>query len=160
MDENRWLAGRMIETLEKRDAVRKAARWRGLVPRETMATLMLGSSSVALAGVMLLVTSLGFTGVGFPTWSEPREWLVEGQGTQWDPSTKMSVPVLVSAGTVYMPSRECDLLAFVGLVLGGIGIGLSVRRRRFSWLSAIGFSVTLGMMAIVVVRGAMSTIVR
>ncbi len=151
----------MIESVEKRDAARDSARRRGLL-HETTATLMLGSASVALASVMLIVTSLGFSGIGFQPWSEPRELIVEAmpRQTRWNPTTKETARVFVSAGTVYVPSRECDLLAFVGLVLGGIGIALSVRRRKFSWLSAIGFSVTVGMMAIVVARGAMTTIVR
>jgi hypothetical protein len=148
MNENRWIFARIIESVRKRDAAREAGRRRELM-RETTATLMLGSASVALASVMLVVTSLGFSGIGFQPWSEPRELIVQA-------ATIRRGQKLV---TVYVPSRECDLLAFVGLVLGGIGIALSVRRRRFSWLSAIGFSVTLGMMAIVVARGAMTTVV-
>jgi hypothetical protein len=159
VDEYRWLAGRMIESHEKRDATREAARRRRLLPRETMATLMLGTASVALATVMMVVTLPGLAGFGFAPWSEPRELMVEETPprliTRWDALTNHDVtePALVSAGRVYLPSRECDLLAFFSLALGGIGIALSVRRRRFSWLSAIGFTVTLVMMAIVVAEG-------
>ena len=145
MDEHSLLAGRMIRFAEERDQ----ARWRRLFAHETIATLMLGTASVGLGIVMLVVTSLGLAGHAFRPWSEPRERMVETTPPQYRRSLDLrtmnwvSEPVLVSAGRVFVPSRECHLMAWVGVVLGGIGLGVSLRRRRFSRLSAIGFTVTL-----------------
>ncbi len=162
MDKRRWLAGRMTFSAEDRDAARVAARRGRHEPRETVATLMLGTSSIAFAMVTIVATLPGVFGLEFPRWSERRAFMVEASPGKFDrdPFTGQKVPVLVPAGSVHVPSHECDLLAFLSLILGAIGIALSVRRGRFSYLSVIGFSVTLLMMAIVVSYSVLGTVVR
>ena len=158
MDERLWLFDRMIRYAEEREQARLAAFRRRLLPRETIATLMLGTASVTLAMVVLVVTLLGLFGIGFQRWSEPREVMVETGRfiTIYDPKNgDVTEPVLVSAGRVFVPSPECVLAACMGLVLGGIGLAVSLRRRKLSWLSASGFSLTLLMMMIVVASGAL-----
>jgi hypothetical protein len=163
--DSRWIVERIIRSSEERDQAHLAAFRRRLLPRETMATLMLGTASTALAIVMLIVTFLGLFGVSFQRWSKPREVMVETTPPEFtrrfDPLTNsyVSEPVLVSAGRIFVPSPECDLLACFGFVLGGIGLAESLRRRKFSWLSAIGFTLMLLMMLIVVACGTLMTLV-
>jgi hypothetical protein len=126
---------------------------------------MLGTASLALAIVTLTVTLLGLRGIPFPRWSESREVMVETSPptftVRFDRETNRQVtePVLVSAGRVFVPSAECGLLAFVAFVLGAIGIAVSLRRRKLSWLSAIGIIVSLLTMWIVVASGTLMRLV-
>ena len=129
-----------------------------------MATLMLGSASVALAIVMLVVTLMGLSGKSFRPWSEPRDVMVEtGKWAgrfDWRTNTYVSEPELVSAGKIFVPSAECDALAFLGFILGVIGIAVSLQRRKFSWLSAIGVTLMILVMVIVVACGTLNTLMR
>src|SRR3954449_7138950 len=45
--------------------------------RKSMATLLIGTASVGLAIVMLIVTVLGLFGLSIEPWTEPRKVLVE-----------------------------------------------------------------------------------
>jgi hypothetical protein len=72
--------------------------------------------------------------------------------------TYKSVPDLVSSGRVFVPSDDCQRLAWVGLVLGGLGLAVSLRRRKFSWSSAIGFTLMLLMINIVGACDTMMTL--
>jgi hypothetical protein len=116
---------------------------------------MLGSASLGLAIVMVTVTFLGLIGMSFPPFSEPREVTVEATPrrftTRIDRGQYVSEPVLVSAGRIFVPSSNCARLPFAGWLLGGIGITVSWRRRKCSWLSAIG--VTLMLLAMMIVAG-------
>jgi hypothetical protein len=131
--------GQIIRSAARLKEARAVAVRRRLLRRETLATLMLGTASVALGIVMFMVTLLGLAGIPFRPWSEPRERFVETTPEHF-----------VSAGSVFVPSPECDQLAWFGFALGGLGVALSLRRRKFSWLSAIGFSLMLLMMLVVV----------
>ena len=51
---------------------------------------------------------------------------------------------------IWLPSDDCVLLSFVGLFAAGIGIALSLHRRKFSWLSAAAFTLILLTMLVVV----------
>jgi len=135
-----------------------------LGPREDLATLMLGTASVALAMVMSIVTLMGLRGISFPPWSVPRDVMVKASPPRftdvYDPVSRRyaAVPKLVSSGKVFVPSSVCCGLAFLGLVLGGIGLAVSLRRRKLSWLSAIGFTLMLLMMAIVIACDTLMTL--
>ena len=102
----RWIVERIIRSSEERDQAHLAAFRGRLLPRETMATLMLGTASAALAIVMLIVTLLGLLGISFQPWSEPREVMVETTPprytSRFDPLTNsyVSEPVLVSAPAI------------------------------------------------------------
>ena len=120
MDKRRWLAGRKTVSAEDCDAAHVAARRGRLKPRETVATLMLGTSSIAFAMVTTVATLPGVFGLEVPRWSERRAFMVEASPRKFDrdPHTNQQMPVLVPAGTVHVPSHECDLLAFLSLILG------------------------------------------
>jgi hypothetical protein len=149
---------------ERRHVRRKAFR-RTLRPRDTTATLMLGAASAGLAVVMLIVTILGACGIAFPPWTVPRQVMVEAT---LPPSTVVSgsapvtakrVPLLVPSGrVVFVPSGDCHWLLLLGALLGGIGLAASLRRREFSWLSAIGFLLMLLMMEFVVACDMLMTL--
>jgi hypothetical protein len=132
-----------------------------LRPRESIATLMLGTASVSLAIVMLLVTILGLRGRAFAPWSEPRELLVEavprGYEVVPDPQSHELVTLvkLVPAGRVWVPSSEAAALAMLSWALAGLGLVVAWRRRHFSWLSAIGLVLSLVTMANVVASGTL-----
>ncbi len=146
MDDNRSTDPGVARIIAKaRDLNRKRLRerlraFRRTLRSETMATMMLGSGSLALAVVMTIVTALGLLGISFQAWSKPRVF----------PVTSGTATVLTK---ILVPSDDCAVLAFLGLIFGGMGIALSVKQRKFSWLSAIGFTLTLVMMLIVVAYG-------
>jgi hypothetical protein len=94
---------------------------------------MLGSASAGMALIMLTVTFMGLYGVSFREWSEPK---------------------FVFAGKIFLPSRQSMAISFCGLIIGAIGLGLSLRRRTFSWLSALGLGLMLLTMAVVVCCGS------
>jgi hypothetical protein len=142
-----WIFERVIRAHEAEDRSRRALLLSRLRPRETMASLMLGSLSVALAIIPVAVTIIGFRGGSIPPFSEARDVLAETGSFEsgYDPETKklISIPVLVRAGRIFVPSAQCELQAFVGLVLGAIGLALSVCRQKFSWLSVLGIAFAL-----------------
>ena len=115
---------------------------------------MLGTSSLAMAIVMSVVTLGGLFGVIREPWTERHVVLVEKQPRQvisrQDPATGQytSEVVYVDAGYIGMPTGNTVLLGWLSLILGGIGLALSVRERRVSWLCAAGFAMTLAMMAL------------
>jgi hypothetical protein len=123
---------------------------------------MLGTASVSLAIVMLIVTILGLRGLAFEPWSEPRDVLEEPVPLAiveyWDPHSGEYVlgVKLVSSGTrVWVPSCEAVPLLILSWALGGLGLVAAWRKRHFSWLSAIGFIISLVTMAIVVAAGTL-----
>ena len=142
---------------EEREAAR-IARARGTARanrfRENVGTMMLGTSSLAMAVVMSVVTLGGLLGVIREPWTERRVVLVEKQPreviSRQDPATGQysSEVVYVDAGYIGMPTGNTVLLGWLSLILGGIGLALSVRERRFSRLCAAGFAMTLAMMAL------------
>jgi hypothetical protein len=137
----------------RRPASRRPLRLRF---RETMATLALGSGSLCLAIVMLVAIMAGLFGRAIEPWTEPRFVWVEKAPPEFvltrDPLSNEyeSTRVLVPSRQIAVPSRECHLLAFLSLVLGGIGLLLSIRRRYVSWVSFAGFTLTFLMMGTVV----------
>ena len=161
MAERDWTFERIIRYAEDCEQARLRAFRRRLSPRETMATLLFGTGSVTLGIGMLIVTLLGLLGISFQPWSEPRIVMVEATPRQFtsrfDPKTKNYVTeaVLVSVGRVFVPSPDCVLPQLMGYVLGGIGLAVSLRRRKFSWLSAIGVTLMLLSMMIVVACGTL-----
>ncbi len=148
------------ELNEDRDRDRRRDLRRRLLLHETTATIMLGSASLALAIVMVIVTLMGLFGISFESWSEERRLLVQSPTSVTGSSapilrTVATGPVIVASRKVWIPSDDCTFLAFLGLALGGMGIGLSLLRRDFSWLSAIGFTLILLMMVTVVAFGTL-----
>jgi hypothetical protein len=133
--------------------------------RESMAAMMLGTASLSLASVMMIVTFMGLFGMSFGSLSEPREVMVRRTATgfidRWlsvsDSERREIVPAgeFVSGGRILVPSNDCSRLAFLGLVLGGMGLALSVQRRKFSWSSALGLTLVLVMMVTVVTLGTL-----
>ena len=145
----------ILRNAEELHLIRHRASRRMQRPRETMATLLLGTASVALAMVAVIVTFGGLFGISFTSWSDPRDVLVEVVGqstTRWDVASKsfVSEPVFVSSGRIWVPSGDFFWLAWAGLVLSGIGLAVSLQRRKLSWLSAIGFVLTLLVMMTIV----------
>jgi len=128
--------------------------------RETM-TMMMGTASLALAIVVVIVTLMGLFGMSFAPWSEPREFLVNTTATgfidRWISVSDSEVreSALVSSGRIWAPSCECDWVAWLGLVLGGLGLAVSLRRQELSWSSAIGFIVILLMLVTVATLGTL-----
>jgi hypothetical protein len=125
--------------------------------RETLGTMLLGTASLSLAIVMLIVTFAGLLGVRIERLSERRDVMVESTPpkfiSDWDPEIQrwVSVPVLTLSRSIWVPSDDCERLALLALVLGEVGLALSLRRRQLSWLSAIGFA--LALLAVLVVMG-------
>jgi hypothetical protein len=124
-----WLVNRLIRAYQAREQARRREFRRKLRPRETIGTMLLGNASLSLATVMLIVTFAGLCGVSFERFSERREVMDEA--------------TLTPAGRIWVPSHECHRLAWFAMVLGGIGLAISLRRRKLSWLSAIGFALAL-----------------
>jgi hypothetical protein len=124
--------------------------------RETLATLAFGAGSLGLAIVMFNVIVLGLFGFRIAPWTESRTVWVEKTPREFvvthDPISKAyeSSPALVPWGQIGMPSPDCHLLAFLSLILGAIGLSLSLQRREVSWVSAAGFTLTFLMMGTVV----------
>jgi hypothetical protein len=138
-----------------RDQVHRRAVLR-MLQLESTGTLMLGTASLALAVVMTIVTVLGLFGIPVRNWSQPRTWVIQttpGAGTTASPGGPGSLAGGATSRKVWVPSDDCTLLGFLGLILGGAGIGLSLRRGKFSWLSAAGFVLILLMMLLVVSCG-------
>src|SRR5262245_11511570 len=160
-----WIRDRLIWRERQREQSRRRAFWQRLPPRETMGTLWVGTASVALAIVMFIVTMAGLSGFPVAQWSEPWKVMVEAKPrsftSEFDPrsNTYVHESVLVASGTIWLPSPDCDRLAWPGLVLGAIGLAMSLRRGELSWLSAVGFTVTLLMMNFVVACGTLMTLV-
>jgi hypothetical protein len=117
---------------------------------ESTATLMLGTGSLALAIVMTIVTIVGLFGIPVANWSQPRTWVVQSGAAV---GASVGLTRMVGTRKIFLPSNDCVLLGLLGLVLGGLGILLSLQRRRFSWLSAVGFTLILMMMMLVIVCG-------
>jgi hypothetical protein len=120
--------------------------------RENMATMMLGTASLSLAIVVVVATVMGLLGIPCGQWSEPRSVLAHKAATgfidRWLSlsDSDVNASMLVPSGRIYVSSAACDLLAWSGLALGGMGIALPLRRRKFSWLSALGLTLILLMM--------------
>ncbi len=57
-------------------------------------------------------------------------------------------------------SFYCDRLASSGMILGGWGLVLSLLRRKLSWLSAIGFVLSLATLVTVAAIGALMRLER
>jgi hypothetical protein len=154
----------MIRLYDEREEARDRALWRRLIPRETIGTLLLGTLSVALAVVMLLVIVLGLFAKSLPPWNEPRSVMVEAVPRQFittydsDLHRNVRVPLLVSSRRIWVPSTDCHRLVWLGLVFGAVGIAMSLRRREWSWLSAIGFALMLLSLNIVVACEALMTL--
>ena len=126
---------------ERRSKFRRIFRW-----RESVATLMLGCPSLALTGILFVVTVIGLAGFPLRPWNVPRTWMAEAKPLRFEyhidvDGIEYSYRVLVPYATVYMPSDECSSLGVVGAVLACLGLVESYRKRRFSWLS--GISITL-----------------
>ncbi len=132
--------------------------------RENMASMIVGTASLALAIVVAVATILGLLGVPCGQWSEPRQIMVEASPPRFVSHLDLgsldwvSEPVLVPSRKIWVPSHDCAGLALLGAILGGMGIVLSLQRRKFSWLSAIGFTLIVLMMATVLACDALMTL--
>jgi hypothetical protein len=101
-------------------------------------------------GVATLGATLaGILGQPLPVWNEPCVVVREARPHQleevWDPDAGGMVirAKTVVAATILVPTSFCVALARTGATLGFAGFVLSVRRRRVSWVSTIGFVSTL-----------------
>jgi hypothetical protein len=154
----------MIRSYREREKACRRISWRGLIPRDTIGTLLLGTLSVALAAVMLLVIVLGLFDKPLPPWNEPRTVMVEAVPRKFvttydaDLGKNVRVPLLVSSGEIWVPTPVCHRVGWVGLLLGAAGIALSLRRRKWSWLSAIGFALMLLLLNMVAACEALITL--
>jgi hypothetical protein len=153
----RLLLERIWDRTEAREAARIArARitYRANRFRENVGTMMLGTSSLAMAIVISVVTLGGLFGVIREPWTERQVVLAEKKPreviSRRDPATgQYSYGVAyVDVGYIGMPTGNTVSLGWLSLILGGIGLALSMRERRVSWLCAAGFVMTLVMMAL------------
>jgi hypothetical protein len=126
--------------------------------------MMIGIASLALAVVVAVPTILGLFGIPCGQWSEPREIMAEATPPQFvrsmDPVTKqyVNVPQLVPSGKIWVPSHDCARLALLGLTIGGTGLALSWRQRKFSWSSALGLTLLLLIVVTVVACDSVLTL--
>jgi len=103
-----------IRHAEERDQDRRRAFRRMLRPREDLATLMLGTASVALAMVMSIVTLMGLRGISFRPWSVPRDVMVEAKPPRftdvYDPVSRRyaGVPDVVSSEYLFLEWKSGD----------------------------------------------------
>jgi hypothetical protein len=151
---------------EERRQTDRAAFLRKLYPSETVTTVILGTASFALAILTLTATVRSLYGRSFYPLTEQRQVMVEASPGRFngrvDQQTKnrSTGPVLVSAGTVFVPSRKCIMLALVGFMLGVTGVATSWQLKKFSWLSAVGFTLNLVTMLTVIASGTLAQLVR
>jgi hypothetical protein len=117
---------------------------------------MLGSTSLALAILVLSVSVAGIVGVSLAPWTERHDLMVEAVPRRYeyqlgsDGLNRVRTPVMVLWNTIYSPSLQCRVIACTALLIGGIGLSLGWRRRRFSWLCATAIVVTFISILVVV----------
>jgi hypothetical protein len=145
--------------MEARHRERDQALHKALRPRESVMSLILGSGSVGLGTAVLIVTISGLLGGrlgGVDQIRIMRPVVPHVYIEQRDPDTGGTVSVLklTQVASIYTPSAECAIWAFLALALGLIGLGLGKSQGRLHWLSAIGVGIPLMcLMIIVVVTG-------
>jgi hypothetical protein len=132
------------QTERERRRRRRLERKRWFGSGESLPSAILGTLSVALAGLALAVTILGLVGSEVERWSEQRLVMVPAIPPRsepewdWDLGREVMRPVLVPLTAVFVPTPECHVLAFFGEALGVAGLLVGWTRRRFSWSSAFG----------------------
>ena len=145
--------GRLMEARhrERDQAVHKAIR-----PRESVMSLILGTASVGLGTALFIVTITGLLGHALGRWSDQirimRPVVPHVYIDQRDPDTGGTVSVLklTQVASIYTPSAECAIWAFLALALGLIGLGLGKSQGRLHWLSAIGVGIPLMCLLLIV----------
>ena len=145
----------LFEHYKVRAAQRQARFRRAIRPRESLATLMLGTPALALTGALLVTTLLGLSGFPQSNWNVPRQWMAEEKPLRYESyrdefGNESSAPALTPYATVYMPSDECISLGFAGMGLSFLGLMLSYHQRRLSWMSALALLIHLLAMLIVI----------
>ena len=132
-----------------RHQARLAAAARRPRPRDSLATLMLGTLALGVGFATLAGTLAGIAGKPWTPWNEPRAVWTESRPRQyeevWDPELKTvsRQAKLVVATTIRAPSSYCLSVALIGAALGGAGFALGMRRRRVSWVSTVGLVFSL-----------------
>jgi hypothetical protein len=133
---------RAIERVRREERLAAPARRR--VPRDSLATLLLGTLSLGIGLVTLGATLAGIAARPLAGWNRPVEVLAEATPRQfevvWDSELgrQVSRVKLVVATTILVPSPSCVAVALIGAALGGAGVALGLRRRRASWSSGAG----------------------
>jgi hypothetical protein len=127
-----------------RREARRAAGVRWPRPRDSLATLLLGTLALGLGLVTLGATLAGIAGIPLPSWNQPRGVLTEAKPRQyeffWDSELhrEASRVKLVVATIILVPSSYCVGVSLVGAAFGCAGFALAIRRRRLSWVSVAG----------------------
>jgi hypothetical protein len=129
--------GRPYDQFVKTMALRSASRPKsggragsgGIAPRESTITMLLGSTSLAFALILLGVSISGLLGISMPPWTEQ-------QGPRWR--------------TIYTPSLHCRVIACVTFMIGIAGLVVGLSRNHLSRLSAAGVAIILLCILIVV----------
>ncbi len=152
---------RVIDRASQLDQERERRLRIAFLRSETMATMLLGCLALTLAIVMLISTLLGLYGIPTGSLSTPVTQLIKTTAFLQVPDSV----ALIDPGTgvtsyyiqrrVWLPSNDCVLISFVGLFSGLAGLLISLRRKKFSWLSSIGIALVLLTMLIVVASGEM-----
>ncbi len=130
------------------EGVRTRSWLRSLRPRETLATIMIGTASCSLGYVALIATILGLNGQSLPPWNETLEVMTEAVPRQyeshWTPDGPSEHYVKMVVGTtVLIPSAYTAGLGVLGSLLGVAGLVQSRRFHQLSPLSAVGFALPI-----------------
>jgi hypothetical protein len=126
---------------------------------ETMVTMMLGTTAFTLALVMLTVSLMGLWGIPNGSLTTLHQLVTRapagvaspGSTEEFDPVTGRTSYVLIRP--IWLLSNDGVVLSLAGFLAGGLGILISVRRRKFSWLSAVGFALIVLTMLLVAGSG-------
>jgi hypothetical protein len=133
--------------MEARHRERDQVLHKALRPRESVMSLILGTSSAGLGTAILIVTITGLLGHALGRWSDRirimRPAIPNQYVEQFDPGAGRTVSVLklTQVASIFTPSAECAIWAVLAVVLGLIGLGLDKRHRRLHRLSAIGVGI-------------------
>jgi hypothetical protein len=133
---------RIIE--RARGDARRAAGVRWPRPRDSLATLLLGTLALGLGLVALGATLAGIAGIPLAPWNEPSDVLTEAKPRAyvfvWDSELGRYVGSvkMVVATTILVPSSSCVGVALLGAALGFAGFALAIRRRCLSPVSMAG----------------------
>jgi hypothetical protein len=118
-------------------------------------SLILGAASVGLGTAVLIVTISGLLGGTLGGADQIRIMMpfvphVYIDKPDPDSGGTVSVLKLTQVSSIYTPSAECAIWAFLALALGLIGLGLGKSQGRLHWLSAIGVGIPLMCLLLIV----------